>query len=117
MDIKSRIKTLFDQLLEEEKGRFQPGTNFQNRMDPDKDIYYQIAIELMDLAKHCLDISNDDKGMLNSIQGKELLYVRNHVCKYLPNSNLLTASNRDELQRKMLSASSEIRLALHSILG
>lgn len=50
-ELKNKIGELYQQLKEEEKGRYVPGTGFRYFLPPDSSSYYMIASKILDCAR------------------------------------------------------------------
>lgn len=111
------IRSLFEQLKEEEKGRYQPGTGLMNKLAPDNTIYCQTAEALICKAHQLFQLNpKHDSTGLNSTLGKEVKYVELHKYEYDENGRIKNKS-LNELQKLMHNANKQISSDLWSVLG
>lgn len=111
------IRSLFEQLKEEEIGRYQPGTGDTRRLPPDNFIYCRAANALISKAHQLSKINNKfDSTGLNSTLGKEVKYVELHKYEYDRNNQVKNKS-LNELKELMHNATKQIKSDLFNILG
>ena len=109
------IRSLFEQLKEEEKGQYI--CNFKYRLPPNNGAYFQIATQLISKA-HELSSLNDkyNSSELNSVLNKEVERVKSHKLEYDKNNNIKVKS-LNELEKLMHNATFHIRLYFWNVLG
>lgn len=111
------IRSLFELLKEEEKGRYQPGTGFMKKLLPSNYIYAQIAEELIDKAFKLSDLNNYyDASGLASVLNKEIMRVRLYKLEYDRNKKVKDKSVQI-LKGLMHDATYHIRLYFMEVLG
>lgn len=87
-ELKNKIRELYQQLKEEEKGRYVPGTGFRYFLPPDSSSYYMIASKILDCARTLCSISG--KYQINELAHtitKDVECIRDYKFEYDRNSN------------------------------
>lgn len=108
-DIKIKIKKLYQQLEEEEKGRYAPGTGFRYVLPPNGLSYYAIASEIFEHARKLCSI--DYKYSIYELahtMTKEVECVKDYKLEYDRISNKPAQKSLDRLENLMQDATSHI---------
>lgn len=113
-----KIRQKYQELVEEEKDHYIPGTNYRNTLPPDNSRYCKKAEELVNLV---LQLSKENKEYYNfeieEYFRDEVEEVRMHKYKYAKGSNMPTGKSKEELVGLMRNATKHIGMSLIDILG
>lgn len=114
--LKGKIVSLFNELLQEPKGRYAPGSGYRVVLDPDSAYYCMIADNIVDKA---LKLASYDgsliSGNLGSTLNREIAHVRSHKHQY-GEGGKPTAKSKLELENLMNKANEQLKLDLYEIL-
>ncbi len=108
-EIKIKIKELYQQLEEEEKGRYALGTGFRYVLPPNGLSYYAIASEILEHARKLCSIAPKYRIYeLVHTMTKEVECVRDYKLEYDRISNKPAQKSIDRLVNMMQDATSHI---------
>lgn len=108
-DIKIKIKELYQQLKDEEKGRYAPGSRYRCILPPNGLSYYNIASKILEYARKLCSI--DPKYRIYELvhtMTKEVECVRDYKLEYDKISNKPAQKSIDRLVNLMQDATSHI---------
>lgn len=112
------IRQLFHELIEEEKERYIPGTNYRFTLPPDNYRYYKTA-EKLSLAAHELCKINHKYSSheLDETIRNEVSDIERFEYKFDSGSKEPTAKSKNELIGLMRNATTHIRISFYDVLG
>lgn len=106
-ELKEKIKKLYQQLIEEEKGGYTAG--YMCALPPNGLSYYNTAIELFRRARELCEINDKYRTYaLSHTMEQEVEYVRDFQYKYDKNAKKPKVSSINELTNLMKDATSHI---------
>lgn len=108
-EYKKKIKNLYQQLVDKEKGDYVPGSGYRFIQPPNGISYYMTALKIMEYAIKLSKINNKYhiENLAHTIS-KEVEYVRDFQYKYDKNAKMPKNSSIDELTNLMKDATSHI---------
>ncbi len=116
--LKNAIRGLFIELIQEEKGRYVPGSNYQFILPPDNYFYCKKARELVEKAHQLSDIKKTyNADYLDKVLDKEVDMVKRHTLRYRRDTNKPTIESVNERVSLMHDATYHIKLYFSDVLG
>ena len=108
-ELKEKIKSLYEELVEEKKGFYLPGSGYRTKEPPSGLRYAVKALELLDVAKKLASI---DSAKYNTLElqitiNKDVESVRGYSYKY-DKSRKPTSKCIAEIQQMMSDTTSQI---------
>lgn len=108
-ELKEKIKSLYEELIEEKKGFYLPGSGYRTKEPPSGLRYAVKALELLDVAKKLASI---DSAKYNTLElqitiNKDVESVRGYSYKY-DKSYKPTSKSIAEIQQMMSDTTSKI---------
>lgn len=107
-ELKKKIKSLYEELIEEKKGFYLPGSGYRTKEPPSGLRYAEKALELLDVAKKLASI---DSAKYNTLElqitiNKDVENVRGYFYKY-DKSCKPTSKSIAEIQQMMSDTTSQ----------
>lgn len=108
-ELKEKVKSLYEELIEEKKGFYLPGSGYRTKEPPSGLRYAVKALELLDVAKKLASI---DSAKYNTLElqitiNKDVESVRGYSYKY-DKSHKPTSKSIAEIQQMMSEITSKI---------